>query len=194
MLVEMAGGRPKRSAVWALLPLVLALAGCGGGNDSAGNGAAPDYEARLADAPPELASLHARAGELTGGGPAAFRRELRRLRGFGVVVNKWASWCGPCRVEMPWFQRQAAERGDEVAFLGVNSNDGRDTARRFFEEFPVPYPSFFDPDLEVAAVFDATTEFPATAFYDREGKLAFVRRGPYTSERQLASEIERYAQ
>src|SRR5687768_4788167 len=62
----------------------------------------------LAGAPAKLSGLHAQAGELLGGGPEAFDRRLRALRGHPVVINKWASWCGPCRSEFPYFQRESA--------------------------------------------------------------------------------------
>jgi cytochrome c biogenesis protein CcmG/thiol:disulfide interchange protein DsbE len=110
-----------------------------------------------------------------------------------VVVNKWASWCGPCRLEFPFFRRQAEERKGEVLFLGVNSNDNRKSAEEFLKEEPVPFKHFEDPKLEIAAAFNAVQAFPATAFYDSKGELAFVHQGPYTTERQLAEAIDRYA-
>ena len=60
-------------------------------------------------------------------------------------MNLWASWCDPCRYELPYLQRQAVARGARVAFLGVNSNDNRDDAGKIVERFPMPYPSFEDP-------------------------------------------------
>ena len=77
-----------------------------------------------------------------------------------MVVNKWASWCGPCRFEFPFFQEVAAERGDEVAFIGIDSDDSEDAARTFLDEFPVPYPSFSDPDEEIARALDAPASSP----------------------------------
>lgn len=193
MTVRDPQARPiARLAVLVAVPVAaLALAACGGGDEPPR--AAPDYEAELRGAPPELAALHDEAGELLDGGPEAFEARLDELRGYPVVVNKWASWCAPCRAEFPYFQSQAAERGTEVAFVGVNSNDGEETAAEFLAELPVPYPSYLDPKLEVAAVFDAPTEFPATAFYDSEGELVHVRRGAYADEAELEADIERYA-
>ncbi len=173
------------------LAAVLALAACG--SDDGGGGAAPDYEAALRGSPPKLAALHDQANELLDGGAEAFESRLDELRGYPVVVNKWASWCGPCRAEFPWLQSLAARHGTKIAFLGVNSNDGEETATEFLDELPVPYPSYLDPKLEVAAVFDAPTEFPATAFYDSDGKLVYVRRGAYADEQELAADIDRYA-
>jgi cytochrome c biogenesis protein CcmG, thiol:disulfide interchange protein DsbE len=170
---------------------VLTLAACG--SDEGGGGKAPDYQATLRGSPPKLAALHDQADELLDGGADAFEARLRELRGYPVVVNKWASWCGPCRSEFPWLQSLAAKNGTKVAFVGVNSNDGEETAAAFLDEFPVPYPSYLDPKLEVAEVFDAPTEFPATAFYDSGGKLVYVRRGAYADQQDLAADIARYA-
>lgn len=185
--------RPAATLIACLATLVaaVALAACGGGDEP--TGAAPDYEAELSDSPPELAALHAEANELLDGGPDAFEARLGELSGYPVVVNKWASWCAPCKAEFPYFQTQAAKRGTEVAFVGVNSNDGEETAAEFLAELPVPYPSYLDPKLEIAALFDAPTEFPATAFYDSDGALVHVRRGAYGDEAELEADIERYA-
>jgi cytochrome c biogenesis protein CcmG/thiol:disulfide interchange protein DsbE len=172
----------------------LALGACG--SDEPRSAAPKDPGARqrsVAGAPPPLARLHRQANRLLGGGAAAFEKRLGELRGYPVVVNKWASWCPPCRAEFPFFQRQAVKRARKVAFLGVDSNDNDADARRFLREFPVTYPSYTDPKLEVAAVFKAVQAFPTTAFYDRRGELAFVHQGGYASERRLAQDIERYA-
>ena len=187
-----------RNTLFAGLFAFLSLAGgaCGGepGDPGAGNpeSRATDYRAALAGAPPKLAALYEQGGELLDGGVEAFERRLADLRGHPVVVNKWASWCGPCRFEFPFFQSQAAKRGDEVAFLGVDSDDSEDAARTFLAEFPVPYPSFSDPDQEIARLLDAR-EFPSTVFYDSTGELVYAHRGGYASEDELAAEIERYA-
>ena len=110
-----------------------------------------------------------------------------------VVVNKWASWCGPCRLEFPFFRDQAEKRKGEVIFIGVNSNDNRGKAEEFLKEQPVPFKHFEDPKLEIAASFNAVQAFPSTAFYDSKGKLAFVHQGGYSDEDSLAKDIERYA-
>jgi cytochrome c biogenesis protein CcmG, thiol:disulfide interchange protein DsbE len=127
------------------------------------------------------------------GGRDAFEARLQKERGTPVVVNKWASWCGPCRLEFPFFRDQANKRKGEVSFIGVNSNDSRSAAEKFLEEEPVPYRHFDDPKLEIAAVFNAVQAFPSTAFYDSKGELAFVHQGGYPNEDELAKDIERYA-
>jgi cytochrome c biogenesis protein CcmG/thiol:disulfide interchange protein DsbE len=151
----------------------LILAGCGSSDEERGPG-------------PRLPSL-------VEGGVPAFKAELEELRGRPVVVNKWASWCGPCRAEFPHLRRQALKRHGEVAFLGVNSNDNDGDAREFLAENPLPFRSFKDPELEIAAEIEAPQAFPATAFYRRDGRLEYVKQGYYATERQLAEDIERYA-
>jgi cytochrome c biogenesis protein CcmG, thiol:disulfide interchange protein DsbE len=110
-----------------------------------------------------------------------------------VVVNKWASWCGPCRHEFPFFQSQARKRKGEVVFVGVNSQDNRADAREFLAEHPVPFKHFEDPNQEIAAKFNGVQGFPVTAFYDAQGKREFVHFGGYASEAKLAEDIDRYA-
>lgn len=176
---------------WLVFSLAgLALAGCG--SETPKSAGKPDAGA-LAGAPAPLAALHERDSQLVGGGPQGFKRQLRQVRGYAVVVNKWASWCGPCRAEFPFFQRQSVKRGKRIAFLGVNSNDADKDARDFLADFPVPYPSFKDPNLGIAAVFNGVQGFPTTAYYDSKGELAYVHQGAYASERALAEDIERYA-
>lgn len=149
--------------------------------------------AMLAGAPAPLAALHREAGELLDGEAEAFEERLEELRGYPVVVNKWASWCGPCRVEFPHFRDQALKRGKEIAFIGVNTADEDRLARRFLDENPVPYPSYRDPDSKVAEVFKGVAAFPTTAFYDSRGKLVYIKQGQYRTEADLAEDIDRYA-
>jgi cytochrome c biogenesis protein CcmG, thiol:disulfide interchange protein DsbE len=123
----------------------------------------------------------------------SFEKRIEKGRGTPIVVNKWASWCGPCRLEFPFFRAQAKKRKGEVLFIGVNSNDNRGDAEEFLKEEPVPYKHFEDPKLEIAATFNAVQAFPSTAFYDSEGRLEFVHQGAYRSEKELSEDIDRYA-
>jgi cytochrome c biogenesis protein CcmG/thiol:disulfide interchange protein DsbE len=173
-----------------LVTCALALAACGSPEPkSAGRPRA----AALRGSPAPLASLHRQANQLLGGGADAFKRRLRGLRGYPVVVNKWASWCGPCRSEFPSFQRQSVTRGKRIAFLGVDAQDNDADARSFLRQFPVSYPSFRDGKLAIAAVFNGVQAFPTTVFYDRRGRIAFLHQGAYLNERKLAEDIDRYA-
>ncbi|MDX6652243.1 MAG: cytochrome c biosis protein CcmG, thiol:disulfide interchange protein DsbE [Solirubrobacterales bacterium] len=181
------------STALACLMLALGVAACGGAGGGDYGGKPPDYARALAGSPPKLAALHRQGNRLLGGGVPAFERQIADLRGHPVVVNKWASWCGPCRAEFPFFQRLSARLGKRVAFLGVDANDSAAEATTFLREYPVPYPSFSDPDQKIAASFRATLGFPSTAYYDRAGKLAFTHVGAYADEAALAADVARYA-
>ena len=97
-----------------------------------------EVTAPLPGQPAQLATLHARSGELVDGGLAQFDRELKALRGTPVIVNLWASWCGPCRFEIPFLQREFRDHGTKVAFLGVNSDDSAGSATRMVRDLPMP--------------------------------------------------------
>lgn len=144
------------------------------------------------DAPPALVRVRREGSRLLGGGPVAFRARLAELRGHPVVVNKWASWCPPCRTEFPFFRSQAARRASGVAFLGVDSQDSEADATQFLSVQRPGYPSYSDPDLEVAQIFRAVASFPTTAFYDAKGSLVYLKQGGYATEPKLAADIDRY--
>jgi cytochrome c biogenesis protein CcmG/thiol:disulfide interchange protein DsbE len=176
----------------------LTVWGVSSGGDSVDSGsqnpvsAAVDYNAALADAPPALAALYADGDVLIPGGLDAFHSQLAKLKGHPVVANVWASWCIPCRSEFPDFQRVSAQRGDEVAFLGVNALDTDPAAENFLEEFPLPYPSVTDPDEQVKPEL-GIRGYPATAFFDADGNLVHLKQGPYLSADELNADIDRYA-
>lgn len=183
----------------ALLSLAAVLGACGSSEGDPGSGN-PDSEltpeqatAPLEGAPPQLAAIRGQANRLLEGGTEAFESRLEGLRGTPVVVNKWASWCGPCRLEFPHFQAAAQRWGGEIAFLGINSEDSSGAAETFLDELPLPYPSYSDPSSELAAAIEAPVNFPATAFYDSSGELVYTRQGGYQTEQDLVADIDRYA-
>lgn len=171
---------------------IAIAAGCGSDEPETTASAPAACKAPL-DARAALEKLHAQPNEILDCGTSGFKRQLEALKGYPVVVNKWASWCGPCRFEFPFFRRLAQRYSQKIAFLGIDSEDSKSDAREFLEEFPVPYPSYFDPDSKVAAVFRGERVFPASAFYDSKGELVFTKQGGYASEAALADDIDRYA-
>jgi cytochrome c biogenesis protein CcmG/thiol:disulfide interchange protein DsbE len=187
-------GRLRSPVVAVAVALaVVGLPACGSSGGAGQGSKPPDYAKALAGAPGPLAALYEQGGELLSGGQEAFEKRLAELRGHPVVVNKWASWCGPCRAEFPFFQHLSAKFGKRVAFVGVDSNDSSSAARTFLKEFPVPYPSYSDPGQDIAQLTKATVGFPGTTFYDERGNIAYVRQGQYASEPDLAADIRRYA-
>jgi cytochrome c biogenesis protein CcmG/thiol:disulfide interchange protein DsbE len=168
-------------ALAVIAAFVLALGACGSEGD------APTAPAKPA------ADLPSEGGKLIGGGTSAFKSQLRELKGTPVVVNQWASWCGPCKFEFPFFAALAREYQGRVAFLGVNSQDGRQAAQEFLRERPVPYPNFFDPEVKIAREFRGGLAWPTTAFYDEGGELVETHAGAYASQAKLDEDIRRYA-
>jgi cytochrome c biogenesis protein CcmG/thiol:disulfide interchange protein DsbE len=185
-------GRTATIKPLLILATALALAACGTQGGDYG-GKHPDYAKKLAGSPKPLAAVHAQAGRLLSGGTEAYDRQIAALHGYPVVVNKWASWCGPCRIEAPHIQDAAAKFGKRIAFLGVNTQDSDAAAKRYMREYPLPYPSFSDPDSKIAAEMKAAVGFPSTAFYDRSGELVFTKFGQYRTVEELNADIARYA-
>jgi cytochrome c biogenesis protein CcmG/thiol:disulfide interchange protein DsbE len=179
--------------VVVIVAVLFSVVGCGSSGGGDYGGAHPDYNRALAAAPKPLARVYDQGNQVLAGGTRAFEARLRSLRGHPVLVNKWASWCQPCRQEFPLLQKAAARYGKRVAFLGVDSEDSDAGARTFLGEYPVPYPSYSDPDQKIAALLHATLGFPASAYFDRSGKLAFVKQGQYSDLAALEADIRRHA-
>ena len=188
----MAKAGRQLAIVAALLALAALAVGCGSESNGEQGGKHPDYARALAGSPPPLAALHRQGNELLAGGLDAYRQRIEALEGYPVVVNVWGSWCWPCRFEFPAFQRISAAYGKRVAFLGVDSQDAEDLGEAFLREEPVPYPSYSDPDEEIADEIGGLG-LPVTAFYDRDGELVFLQQKPYTEHSELRADVERYA-
>ena len=181
-----------RIAVIALAALLVAT-GCGKSEPKSAAPSAAKLQKALAGSPANLAALHKQANQLIGGSKAEFQNRMAQLRGRPVVVNKWASWCAPCRGEFPVFQQAGLRLGKKVAFLGLDGQDNDGNARKFLKSFPVTYPSYRDPDLKIATSIQAGIAFPTTIFFDRSGKLVYAHPGPYSSTADLIADIKRYS-
>jgi cytochrome c biogenesis protein CcmG, thiol:disulfide interchange protein DsbE len=173
--------------------LVMGLGACGSGSEDVS--APPNYKQALKGAPPKLAALYAKGDELLPGDATDVQARLEGLRGYPVVVNAWASWCGPCREEFPLFQQAVAKLGTKVGFLGLDTQDAEAAAKTFLDERPLPYPSYTETGSDVSDQFvPGVAGLPRTAFYDASGKQVFVHQGPYTSVDQLEADIKHYAE
>jgi cytochrome c biogenesis protein CcmG/thiol:disulfide interchange protein DsbE len=184
------------AAAAILAVLVVGLLQLG---DSSSPSAAPStltlaqMRARLSGSPPALAGLHAQASEILPGGLPALRARLATLRGTPIVINKWASWCEPCRAEFGVFQRVSVSLGRRVAFIGIDSGDySQADARSFLRSFPLSYPSFYDHSGQAGLAITDSTFTPVTVFFNRSGG-EFIRQGPYLSVAKLEQDVRLYA-
>jgi thiol-disulfide isomerase/thioredoxin len=145
----------------ALLALCLLATACTGGPESA---------ASSSGTPGALGSA-----QLVDRTAEQFGSDLDRLKGRVVVVNFWASWCAPCRAEMPDLERASRElAGEPVTFIGVDSSDERSKAVEALARAGVTYPTVYDRKGIYGGLASrwSVTSLPQTWFVDREGRHA----------------------
>lgn len=103
--------------------------------------------------------------------------KLSELRGEVVMINFWASWCGPCREEMPLLEDLYNEYKDYgFTLLGVNVDENREAAEKLLGQIPVSFPVLFDPESSVTQLYDVDA-MPSTILVDRDGNLRYLHRG-----------------
>lgn len=102
---------------------------------------------------------------------------LQELRGQVVMVNFWASWCAPCRVEMPHLNRLADKyRSSGFTMLGVNVDDDPKNATAAATKMGLRFPVLLDGDKRVVKLYDVAT-MPSTVLIDRDGRMRYLHRG-----------------
>lgn len=156
----------------------------------------PSADTESKPAPPFKGTLFARDGVdlLTSDGIEGVALDgselsLADLKGVPVILNFWASWCGPCREEQPGLERIWQKYKDQgVQFLGINFRDTEANARAYMDEFKVTYPSIFNPPGQIASQYNVAA-VPTTVFIDKEGKIVGKWPGAI-SESQLEANIE----
>ncbi|MGY0003543.1 TlpA family protein disulfide reductase [Micromonospora sp. I033] len=173
-----------RRLAYVLVPLLLAVAGCTGSTEEPA-GPAPATRAErpspFADCAP-LTAAPASAGPgasgtsgdplpdlalscFTGGAPV----NVRDIRG-PAVINVWASWCPPCRKELPAFQRLSERAGGRFQVIGVNSRDSRGGAQSIGEDFGVRFPMLVDQGDAFERALGRNA-FPLTVLVDADGRI-----------------------
>jgi thiol-disulfide isomerase/thioredoxin len=113
------------------------------------------------------------------------RVALHELRGTPVVLNFWASWCGPCATEAPQIQAVSREYAGRTQVLGVAIQDRVANAKTFERDLGITYPSLFDPSVRIAAQFRgiAPAALPTTLVLDAEHRVAVRHFGAITADR-----------
>ncbi len=178
-----------RSAVGlagALLGVALGLAACGGGAPAAAAGATPTASGAGQSAGIGFSGVYpagsrhlapALSGPLLGGGYL----NLASLRGHAVLVNFWASWCGPCQAETPTLERLSRELAPlGVRFVGVDVADSDGAALAFRARDQVSYPSLVDHAGQLLARFPGVppSALPSSVLIDPQGRIAATWVGP----------------
>jgi len=107
---------------------------------------------------------------------------LAELRGTPVLVNFWATWCTPCRQEMPLLGAAHKRLGDKLAILGVDVKDNRAEAVRFLADRSIDYPSAYDPDASLRRSFEFVG-LPVTVLVGRDGRVLDRVTGAVTRSR-----------
>ena len=183
------GAQPsaRRAGMAPWLAVVMLLAGCSataqgapGGGFVAGDGSSVIPVAERQPAP-------AVSGETLQGEQLT----LADLPG-PVVVNFWASWCGPCVKEAPALRNVARAYEGRVSFVGVNVKDGAAAARSFERNLRVPYPSWHDESAAIAASFGGIgpAALPSTLVLDADHRVA-VRLFGAVDERRVSTQLDR---
>jgi cytochrome c biogenesis protein CcmG, thiol:disulfide interchange protein DsbE len=172
----------------AVAAALLALTACAAADDDADEAAVPTEPAAVeTDLPPcPAGSGEPAAGDLVlsldclGGGTL----DLAQAPGVPTVLNLWASWCGPCREELPYVQQLSEAAGEQVRVLGVDTKDGLPQGTSFAADAGLTFPSAFDAGGELAAEL-VLPGLPHTVFLAADGAVAHVERGPIDSYDEL---------
>lgn len=152
-----------------LVPVVVAasiVASCGGG-DAASDAIVPSVDAEAGDALPDVDIVPLAGGQSI---------SLADVDG-PAVVNLWATWCAPCRREIPDFEAVHRARGDEVRFVGINIGEDADDAAAFLAEVGATYEQYLDPEGYVVTELGAAT-MPVTLVLDADGAISTEHLGP----------------
>lgn len=113
------------------------------------------------------------------------RFQLSDFRGKVVFLNFWASWCGPCRAEMPAMEDLLAQYGDELVIIAANNQEAYRPAKRFIDDLGVSYTEFaLDPSGEIVDAYKVFT-MPTSYFIDAQGRISAVHLGQITFEEMV---------
>jgi cytochrome c biogenesis protein CcmG, thiol:disulfide interchange protein DsbE len=123
---------------------------------------------------------------------ATFDEAVRAMRGKPLVVNFWATWCDPCKSEMPRLVSAAKRYAGRVRFLGVDVQDNAEAAAAFAQKLGVPYSSIPDPQRRIVTSQNILG-LPVTQFYDADGDLQETHRGEIDTDelRRALNEVLR---
>ena len=119
-------------------------------------------------------------------------RDLRQLAGRPTVINFWASWCGPCKVELPLLARAHHEVASDVAFLGVDVQDASAEAWKSLTAAGVDYPQLEDPSGRTRSAFGWHSGLPLTVFVDARGTIVGTERTAFRTYPEVTAALHRH--
>lgn len=109
--------------------------------------------------------------------------KLANFQGKPMVINIWATWCGPCKVETPWLVELSDKYKDKMTFVGISFDDTPEDIRKFTEQYKVPYTMLVGKDREdLAKVFTPEQVLPATWFVKADGTVTTKVTGIHSKE------------
>jgi len=105
--------------------------------------------------------------------------QLNQFKGKPVIINFWASWCAPCRQEMPFLETVwKAQKGNDLVLLGINVLDDKGEAEDTLKEFGITYLNLYDPEGDIKEKYNLLA-LPVTYFIDKEGNISKINYGPF---------------
>ena len=175
-------GRPWTWRVFAaaVVGFGILAAACSGGKTNAPPSTPPTASATT-PTPSARSLLPATPDALPSFDLTTFRELLGQLKGTPVVVNVWASWCGPCTAEAPHLAAVSRETKGKVQFIGVDIMDQRAPARAFIQRYGWTYPSVFDPSGAIRDGLGFIGQ-PVTVVFDPAGKQVFQWSGAVSGD------------
>ena len=168
------GGR--RKPLSALIPLILALVAIALAVKLFADSQSPSVALPGAITSPYKFTAGSPAPDFTLQSASGGTVSLADFRGKKVVVNFWATWCPPCRSEMPDMEQVSTERKNDVVVLAVNVQEARAPVRDFADKYSLSFPILMDTAGEVTQGFGVQS-LPTTFFIDKEGKVASFNMG-----------------
>lgn len=174
---------------FVLLMIVLSLSACSTNNTGDIPANLPDQigvNATLSQAG-AIAAVDQPAPAFTWRDAQGTTRQLADYRGQRVILNMWATWCEPCRSEMPDLDRVNGQ--NDVVVIGINKGQNIDVIPPFINEIGVSFPLISDPDGDVSLAYGARN-LPTSVFIDREGVVRSISIGILSAE-ALALQLER---
>ncbi len=168
-----------------LLAASLLLAACGGDSAGSGFGLKETPKTASVSVGPRLNSLAPNFNLQT---PDGAEVELASLRGKPVFLNFWATWCGPCKTEMPEIQRLHERAGDRIQVLAINLDETAKEIEPFFKELKLTFPTVIDKGKKVANGY-RLLGVPASIVIDKDGIVQDIRFGPYADDADLAKSV-----